>query len=396
MTCHDMANRVPNVLNGVMMSLLLLLAAYSLPAVISLTTKVNDSGHHALATSDTIPNNKILKRNWSDWKDQYTEDEFYTLENITQWYMDTLKNNPSLNNVMNDAIAKDLAVIHNFHTLIHKRDYGQEVLALIVSKQRTTDTYSADEPVKRLHDWLISKYAVPSTISEIDKRLQDMEYDKYAPLVSQVVGAYNDAAKNGVVPHELYAQDKDYWGNVSFLSFCQLDANCSFGKTRNDVNTANTNFSGNILDYVYVLISYLDKMYESHNAYALTTHYTTFFWYSFTPSNGCIDGMTCPIIQSTSGQTGPVSLHFDSNGRHGVGSGMSIYAIAYDQNDYQSSHNVEFTVTVDGYSVSGYQCVDSSSGTGYIQKTQNCSIPGYSSGSTWTFFIDGTADVWSN
>ncbi|UVS70343.1 hypothetical protein [Nitrososphaera viennensis] len=391
-----MANRVPNAINGVMMSLLLLLAAYSLPAVISLTTKVNDSGNQALATSNTIPDDKILKRNWSDWKDQYTEDEFYTLENNTQWYTDTLKNNPSLNNVMNDAIAKDLTVIHNFHTMIHKKDYGQEVLALIVSKQRITHTYSADEPVKRLHDWLISKYAVPSTVSEIDKRLQDMEYDKYAPLVSQVIGAYDDAAKNGVVPYELYAQDKDYWGNVSFLSFCQLDVNCSFGETDNNANTANTNFSGNILDYVYILVSYLDKMYESHNAYALTTHYTTYFFYQFTPSNGCLDGMSCPIVQYTSGTTGPVSLHFDSNGKHAQGSSMSVYAVAYDQNNYQSSHNVTFTVTVQGYSVNNYQCVDSLTGTGYIQKTQNCSIPGYSQTTPWTFFIDGTADVWSN
>jgi hypothetical protein len=410
-----MANRVPkNAINGLMMSLLLLMAAYSLPAAMtSLTTKGDASGnnHQALATSNTtttIPDDKLLKRNWSDWKDQYnTEDEFNTLENNTQWYLDTLKNNPSLSNPMNDAIAKDLTVIHNFHTMIHKKaDYGQEVLALVVAKQRMNNAYSVtDEPVKRLHDWLISKYAVPSSVAEIDKRLQDMEYSKYAPLVSQVIGAYDDAAKNGVVPYDLYSQDRSYWGHVSFLSFCQLDVNCSFGKTNNN-NNANTtttaakdtkNFSGNnmILDYASLLVSYLDKMYESHNAYATPTHYNTVFFYQFTPSNGCTDYMSCPISDSTSGM-GPVSLHFDSQGKHALGSSMTVYAGAYDQNNYQSSNNVQFTVTVSGYSVLDYTCVNSATGTGYIDNTQYCYIPGFSQDSTWTFQIDGTGDVWSN
>lgn len=382
-----------------------LVVGLSLAAILVFSsTSVMSVNAHALglsSTSDTstinntIPDDKILKRNWSDWKDQYTADEFSASENNTQWYLDVIKNNPSLNNNMNIVRAKDLTVIHNFNTMINKKDYGQEVLALIVSKQRINHTYSADEPAKRLHDWLISKYAVPSTVSDIDKKLQDLEYDKYAPLVSQVMGAYDDAAKRGIVPYELYAQDKDYWGNVSFLSFCQLDVNCSFGKTNNNVNTAKTNFNGSILDYAYILVSYLDKMYESHNAYAVTTHYDTYFFDEFTPSNGCIDGLSCPIDQSTSG-IGPVYLNFDSNGKHAQGSSMSVYTVAYDKNNYQSSNNVEFSVTVDGYSVLGYTCVNSMTGTGYIQNTQNCSIPDYNQNTPWTFFINGNADVWSN
>jgi hypothetical protein len=109
--------------------------------------------------------------------------------------------------------------------------------------------------------------------------------------------------------------NKDYWAHAPFLSFCQLDVNRSFGKTNNNNNTnnANTNFSGNIvLDYTSLLVSYLDKMYESHNAYAVTTHYTTYFLYQFTRSNGCADYMSCPNSDSTTG-IGPVSLSFDSN-----------------------------------------------------------------------------------
>ncbi len=205
--------------------------------------------------NDKIPDDKILKRNWSDWKDKYTEDQFYAIENNTKWYLDSIKNNPSLNNNLNTAVARDLTVIHNFHTMIVKKDYGQEILALVVSKQRLNHTYIADEPVKRFHDWLISKYAVPSTASEIDKKLKDMEYEKYAPLTSQVIGAYIDASKNGVVPYELFAQDQNYWGNVSFLSFCHSDRDCSLGKTSDNAKTVNTNFSGKILDDLYVLVS---------------------------------------------------------------------------------------------------------------------------------------------
>lgn len=362
-------------------------------------TSINAYALSALPPSDTnpasnIPDDKILKRNWSDWKNTYTEDEFYATENNAQWYVDNVKNNPSLNNNLNNAIAKDLTVIHNFNTIVQNKDYGQEILALVVSKQRLDHTYTANEPVKRFHDWLISKYAVPPVESEIDQKLKDMEYDKYAQLVNQVIDAYDAAAKNGVVPYDLFAQDKNYWGNVSFQSFCQSDANCSFGKTNNNANTANTNFDGNIQDDVYTLVSYLDKMFELPSAYAITTHYNTYFFYQFTPSNGCLDGMSCPISQSTSG-IGPVSLHFDSNGKHAQGSSMSVYAVAYDKNNYQSSNNVKFTVTVNGYSVLGYTCVDTMTGTGYIQNTQNCSIPGYTQNTPWTFFIDGTADVWS-
>jgi hypothetical protein len=76
---------------------------------------------------------------------------------------------------------------------------------------------------------------------------------------------------------------------------------------------------------------------------------------------------------------------------------MSVYAVAYDQNNYQSSHNVTFTVTVSDYSVLlGYERVNSSTGTGYIDNTQYRSIPGDSQDSAWTLHIDGTADVWSN
>ncbi|MGI0007665.1 MAG: hypothetical protein ACREAR_06675 [Nitrosotalea sp.] len=387
-------NKKTHLVAGLALAAILVLSSTSVISVNANALGVSSTSNPS-TISNTIPDDKIIKRNWSDWKDQYTIDEFYASENNTQWYVDSIKNNPSLNNNLNNAIAKDLTVIHNFHTMILKKDYGQEVLALIVAKQRLNHVYDSVEPVKRLHDWLISKYEVPSTVSEIDKKLQAMEYDKYAPLVSQVINAYDDAAKNGVVPYELYAQDKNYWGNVSFQSFCQLDVNCSFGKTNNNANTVNTNFNGNILDNVYILVSYLNKMFEPQSAYATTTtHYNTYFFYQFTPSNGCIDGMSCPISQSTTG-TGPVSLHFDSNGKHGVGSSMSVYAVAYDKNNYQSSHNVKFTVTVDGYNVLGYQCIDSDTGTGYIQQTQDCSIPDYNQDSTWTFFIDGTADVWS-
>jgi hypothetical protein len=93
---------------------------------------------------------------------------------------------------------------------------------------------------------------------------------------------------------------------------------------------------------------------------------------------------------------GPVILNFDSSGKHAEGSGMSVYAVAYDQNNYQSSNNVAFTVTVKGYSVLDYECVNSATGTGYIDNTQSCSIPGYSQTTPWTFLIEWTADVWSN
>jgi len=155
-----------------------------------------------------------------------------------------------------------------------------------------------------------------------------------------------------------------------------------------------TSFNDKATSTVYSLVSYLNKMLEPQKAYAVTTHYITYFFWQFTPSNNCIDGLSCPILWSTSGTTGSVSYNYDSNSKHAKGASMTVYSVAYDQNNYQSSHNVQLNVTVNGYKI-GESCINSKTGTGYISASKYCTIPDYNENTPWIFFISSSADVWS-
>lgn len=353
-------------------------------------TNANSTQAQSSTVYETIPDDKTLERDWKDWKDKYAEDELHARENVVKEYIDSLKNSPSRNNM---DLARDLTVIYNFHTImIVEKDHSQEVLALIIARQRANNEYSAEESSKQFHDWLVSKYSVPTKISEIDSRLRDMGYDRDSLLVTQVADAYNSAAKMGIIPYELFAEDPSYWGHASFLSFCKSDEKCSFGKTDPHTKTIDANTDEAILGGAYTLIANLYKILDLQKAYA-TTHYSTYFFYQMTPSNDCIEGLVCPIVKYTIG-AGPVTLWFDSDGKHARGSGLTIYSVAYDYNDWQSGNNVELNVRVDGYHIS-YNCIVSESGTGYISTNTDCSIPGYTKTTTWTFFIDGEADTWS-
>jgi len=170
------------------------LVAMMIMSVGMMSINTNDLYAHAtLRMTDVVPDDKILQRNWNDWKDKYTEDEFNVSENDAKLYIDDLKNNPSISNNWTKSLAKDLTIVHNFHTMMGvNQDYSQEILALIATKQKLNGEYTADESTKRFHDWLVNKYAVPSKVSEIDNRLNDLKYQEHASLVTQVTGAYND------------------------------------------------------------------------------------------------------------------------------------------------------------------------------------------------------------
>lgn len=123
-------------------------------------------------------------------------------------------------------MKKTVLVTHNFDVLSGKAGNGFELVALTKSLDRLQGTYSATEPEKRFHDWVMSKYAIPSKAREIDARIDEIKDDLGPLLVSQAVAAFDEQARHGNVPRDLVANDTEFWVITMSIALCDYDPDC--------------------------------------------------------------------------------------------------------------------------------------------------------------------------
>ena len=136
-------------------------------------------------------------------------------------------------NPWNDAVVADHVVIQNFETLLGKKAVGPEIVALLAQKQILEGTYAPSDPVRRYHDWLFTKHAVPATAGAVESRLSEITGGgKIRALATQMAAAYHDMADHGSVPTELLEEDREYWSDVLSISMCGYRSGCDVEEWR--------------------------------------------------------------------------------------------------------------------------------------------------------------------
>ncbi|MBI5145910.1 MAG: hypothetical protein HZA84_01680 [Thaumarchaeota archaeon] len=267
----------------------------------------------AAAVLDKIPDGKLLERTADKWHGQYKNvEEFTVRQNAIREYVTA----DLQNNGWNQFMVKENIRIHNFDTMIGKVGYGHELVALYAAKDRMLGIYDVTEPVAKFHDWLLSKYAIPATVEEIDARITTIVSDNYLHLAPQDVSAFNDMANQGNVPPQLVEQDPEYWIMVANVAVCQYAENC-------DHEGMKKIFDNELYRTQNTLIPTLDIMgFFLPEASAITNALHSGYLYA--NPNSCDYG-TCS--RSASGyQANPINLSiYSPSGGHSYGS-LYVYA----------------------------------------------------------------------
>ena len=183
---------------------------------------------------DVIPRDALLQRTADEWASQYdSKDDFVkSRAEITAYVTGDHPDHP-----WNDAVVADHIAIQNFETLLGKRAVGPEIVALLAQKQILQGTYSPSDPVRKYHDWLFTKHAVPATLDAVESRLLEITGGgKIYALATQVTAAYHDMADHGSVPTELLEKDRQYWSDVLSISMCDYDTECDVTEYRASIN----------------------------------------------------------------------------------------------------------------------------------------------------------------
>lgn len=213
-------------------NLLFLLAAAALSLVGAGTAEADDGTElDAILTQefdykkvyDKVPDDLLLDRNDTKWTSQKLSDpEFENKQNAVKAYAAyDMKNNG-----WNKAMMKTVLITHNFDVMTGEAGNGFELVALTKTLEQLQGTYSATEPEKRFHDWVMANYDVPNDAGRIDARI-DMIKDELGPdHVSQVVEAFDDQAKHGNVPDDLMSNDTKYWIITANIALCNYDDEC--------------------------------------------------------------------------------------------------------------------------------------------------------------------------
>jgi len=278
-------------------------------------TAMNVAQAAQLDTQDKIPTGKLMERLATKWQKQYKNtEEFSAKQNAIKGYV----NADLQNNGWNQFMVKENIRIHNFDTIIGKVGYGHELVALSAAKDRLLGIYDANEPVVKFHNWLLSKYSVPTTVELIDERIATIASDN-VPLVTEVVTAFNNMAERGNVPDELINQDMEYWIMIANVSVCQYDVNCDFSTMQNMLKNESYRTQNTIIPILDIL------RYILPNAYAITNqpHYGYVYGKPYTCDYG-----TCGISLSA----GPYSNSFTLTisdppyPYHSIGKTMYVYA----------------------------------------------------------------------
>lgn len=172
-----------------------------------------------------IPDTELLKRHDSAWISQYKSvQEFEKYENGIDDYVNTSHQN----NGWNQDVVKSQIKIHNFEIMIGKVGYGHEITLLVAEKNKLQGNYNPPEPVKKYHDWIAKQYSVPDTIQGIDDRLVSIVGDKkFIPLAEKVAEEFDNLAKHGSVPMDLFNSDVNYWVFTADVAGCEYNSACN-------------------------------------------------------------------------------------------------------------------------------------------------------------------------
>jgi hypothetical protein len=257
---------------------------------------------------DKIPDDKLLERTTEEWRDKYSSTrEFVIREGAIREYV----NADLPNNGWNQVMVKENIKVHNFDTIIGKVGYGHELVALYAAKERILDTYEVTEPVRKFHDWVLSKYDTPTTTEEIDSRITSIVSETYLHLLPENVASFNNMANHGGVPPELVEKDTEYW--IMVAERCDHD---SMQKIFNEEMYRSQSVAFNLMS-----LGILD--YFLPNVYATTWEEHAAYLYA--NPNTCTYGQ-CWRQDSDFG-TGPFNLAVWAPSGHSYGT-LHVYASA--------------------------------------------------------------------
>ncbi len=132
-----------------------MLSAFILSATIMYAATISIP---AFADVDTLAGDKLIQRNFADWKNQYSnQEDFDTKEKSINAYANDYDSGKISHSHWNNVIVKDVIKIHNFDTIIGTTGNNQEIVALLVTKQKLEGNYNPSEPVKKFDDWIVSQ-----------------------------------------------------------------------------------------------------------------------------------------------------------------------------------------------------------------------------------------------
>ncbi len=296
-----------------------LIAAVILP----FSTLIADAASNENLNSDTkgnvpdrIPKDVLLERDFEKWNTKYVnEDQFHVKQESIKSY--TRADFPQ--NGWNQYMQKAATIIHNFETINGNIGTGYELTGLFAAKDRLSGVYDASEPVSKLHDWTIDKYNIPTSIDQIDERIETIVPEKHLHLVAEYVSTFNGMADHGSVPDELHDQDADYWIMIRNVSLCGYVEDCDLPLMKNILDTDLYRTSDTLIPTFDLMDVLLPK------ASAVT--YVFNYGYLFVDPYDCEYSSTCEVSTSGSG-TNPYTLNIftSQSDEHSFGNYIEIYA----------------------------------------------------------------------
>lgn len=319
-----------------------------------------------------IPDDALIERTYDNWISQYkNNDEFEKTQTTVKEYV--IANLP--NNGWNQVMQKEQIRIQNFDTIIGKRGYDNEIVALFVAKQKALGTYDPSDAVSKYHEWVSQQVTVPKTVEDIDSRLTEIVDEKNIQLVSDFVTSYNNMAEHGNVPRELIESDLNYWVMTGHLAVCSYDPSCNSSELRSLYMQAQNQQQYYVIPVLAKIVNFFIP-----EALAYTPQQVVGYVYSY--PIGCTG---CAITDTKSGLSPqyPFQSSYDihAGGTDLYGYGSSCSAV----------NGVSTSVLIDAYvSPSHYYKMGTGGTCAIASDTWTVSAHG-----GWPWTISGTANAWT-
>ncbi len=169
------------------------------------------------SAESTTPNTDVLiEREWAtSEKERNAHDAFiaYVKHDMPDngWNKDILKQNIKL---------------YNLETEIGRDVDGYELVALVAQKNKIFGSYFPTHAEKKLHDWALSQYKIPTTLEGIQERFREIVGNGNEDRSLAIVNILNHMANHGNVGGVVHASDPKFWSNVGVTSLCNYITVC--------------------------------------------------------------------------------------------------------------------------------------------------------------------------
>jgi hypothetical protein len=225
-----------------------------------------------------IYGDELVERVGKHWIDQYnSKEEFEYYENNLKYYVEY----ELPQNGWNPFMQKQNILINNYDTMIEKKGYGFEIVALLSELEKIQGNYNHSKQVMKFHEWTIQQFDIPNTEEAIEERLVEITGDaKYRMVTDEVYRIFNGMAEYGNVHRELIKKDPKYWGLIIHIGVCQLDDECDGARTYNMLENQlhKTENSKEIPHIVQDMIQeWVDSILQKAFAITQISHRTTMF-----------------------------------------------------------------------------------------------------------------------